>query len=123
MTKMNEKGMVADFGKIKADIEVMKRGDFNELRYFFEIRKLYSMLQALFAGGGIIVNNEVMGEVPIETLEKHFNILAQIVYQVCDMALELRDIALPQDEAPSEKELEKMPPEMLHQEKEISYLV
>jgi len=117
---MDKQSVVADFGKIKADIEVMKQGNFNELRYFFEIRKLYSMLQALFAGGGMIVNNEVMGEVPIETLEKHFNILTQMVCQVCDMALELRDIALPQDEAPSE---EKKPPVILHQEREISYVI
>jgi len=120
---MDKQGVVADFGRIKADIEAMKQGDFNELRYFFEIRKLYSMLQALFAGGGAIVNNEVMGEVPIETLEKHFNILTQIVHQVCDMALELRDIALPQDEDSSEEKSKKMPPDIIFQEREISYVI
>jgi len=120
---MDKQSVVADFGKIKANIEVMKQGNFNELRYFFEIRKLYSMSQALFAGGGMMVNNEVMGKVPIETLEKHFDILTQIVCQVCDMALELRDITLPQDEAPGEEKSKKTPPEILYQEREISYVI
>ena len=121
----------ADFKKMKKEVNeiLSKQDEFDRLDYFVEIRKLYSLLQALIKGGTMVSNSNVMAKMPPELLKNHFNRLVQLVFEICDMAVQMKstieDIK-PKRESEEEEESEEEIPEKESyefEEQEISYVV
>lgn len=123
-TKIN-----ADFEKIKKEVNeiLSKQNEFDRLDYFIEIRKLYNLLLALYKGGALITNSNVMGMMPPELLEDHFGRLIQSVLEVCDMAMEMKNVVITPEAEPEVKEEpeEKVPDKepFVFKDQEIPYVV
>ena len=117
----------ADFEEIREEIEkvISKQDGFDRLDYFVEIRKLYSLLQALYKGGSMVSNSNVMAKMPKDLMHDHFNRLIQMVFTTCGMAVEMRDIVENLEPETEETSLEEVPDKELHvfSESEIPYVV
>ena len=113
-----------NFEQIKEEMDKLfgNSEGFDRLKYFVEMRKLYKLLQALFTGGSQAVDGEHMSNVSIEVYEKHFNILVNMVLDVCKLALELQGAAIPKEEEEKEPEEEQVE-EPIYREREIKYLI